>query len=227
MHDAAEFDNVHIHHIGRENRPVLVIDDFLPDPGLVLAQARQASFQPFVRFFPGVQAPYPFDRFSASVAPYSPIIKHALNIKQSPSVIECGLAMVTTPPEQLHPLQSIPHIDTIDPNRIAVLAYVSGERFGGTAFYRHKSTGFEAVTASRRKPYNSALDADIENHGVPERAYISDDTEIFEQIATFEAKPGRAIVYFSNSLHSGHIQHAADLTRDVTHGRLTLNAFLS
>ncbi|RME68752.1 MAG: hypothetical protein D6782_00745 [Alphaproteobacteria bacterium] len=218
---------VAIYFMGAEKRPIIVIENFIPEPGVLLEEAKRAAFRPFVRFFPGVQAPFPFARLNTFLAPHAAHICRAFGFAQLPPTIECGFALVTTPPDKLLPLQRIPHIDTPDNDRIAVLAYISGERFGGTAFYRHKSTGFEFIDAARVAAYNTALDRDVEKHGVPAPSYICGDTGLFERIAAFDAKPGRALIYHSNSLHSGTIRNAQALSNDVAEGRLTLNAFLA
>ncbi len=225
MAPAPVSEHIKLHLIGNERRPVLVIEDFLTDPSAIADEASGAVFQPFVRFFPGVQAPFAFDRMIDLCAPYAKIIGETFRLTNPSSLIECGLALVTTPAAALAPLQRIPHVDTTDPDRIAVLAYVSGPQFGGTAFYRHKSTNFEYLDDRRIAKYNQSLDRDIAQRGVPEPGYISGDTEIFDLIAKFDANPGRAIIYASNSLHSGWIQNADRLSTDVSRGRLTLNAF--
>src|SRR5262249_41352518 len=119
------------------------------------------------------------------------------------------------------------HVDTNQPHCVAVLAYLSGENLGGTAFYRHRSTGFERIDEGRSAAYNAALDRDVESHGLPAQAYMTGDTPLFEMIASFEAKPGRALVYSVQSLHSGFIHAPQNLSGDPATGRLTLNGFLS
>lgn len=212
---------------GVEKRPLIVIDGFLPDADALRTEAECANFRPFVRFFPGVQAPFSFDRMREFIAPHEGLIGDAFHLAAFPRLIECGFALVTTKPSDLAPLQRIPHIDTTDPQRLAILAYISGCQFGGTAFYRHKSTGFESIDDAKVETYNRSLDLDIERHGVPAPSYIAGDTPLFDLIAKIDAKPGRAIIYNSNSLHSGHIENAHRLQSSPATGRLTLNAFLS
>ena len=217
---------VSVRRIGSEQRSIIVIDGFLADPKALKSEAAAAPFQPHVRFFPGVQAPFAFERMERMLAPHNQLIRDTFELAQAISVFECGFALVTTPPARLAPLQRIPHIDTTDPHRIAVLCYISGEEFGGTAFYRHQATGYEFLDDARNAQYNAALDKDVERLGVPAADYIAGDTEIFKRIEKVDAKPGRAIIYASNSLHSGCIENSDKLSRDVTTGRLTLNAFL-
>lgn len=219
--------SIDVHKIGVEKRSLILIDGFLPSPERLVEVAKMATFQPNVRFFPGVQAPFPFQRMAELISPYARLICETFDFETCPEIFECGFAMVTTPPSALQPLQRIPHIDTTDPNRIAILAYISADKFGGTAFYQHRSTGYEYVDGSRLEEYNRQLDRDVDKFGVPPPAYITGDTDIFRQIAAYKGVSGRALIYRSNSLHSGMIQQTESLSHRVSHGRLTLNAFAS
>ncbi len=216
-----------IHRIGNEGRPIMVVDAFVDDVSALTEMARQAAFRSDVRFFPGVQAPFCFETMAGLVERYQTRFRSVFGGHADYQPIECGFALVTTPPEHLAPLQRIPHIDTTDDTRIAVLVYLGGAEFGGTAFYRHRSTGYEWLNAARLSHYNAMLDADVAKFGPPSADYISGDTDLFEQIAAFDAQPGRAIIYKSNSLHSGKIDNAGALSADPLKGRLTLNAFFT
>ena len=76
-----------------------------------------------------------------------------------PPVLETYFSIVTTPPEALAPIQRLPHVDGLEPDRIAILVYLSGAEQGGTAFYRQRSTGFETVNAARFPAFEAALKA--------------------------------------------------------------------
>ena len=55
------------------------------------------------------------------------------------------ISLVTTPPEKLTYLQRIPHIDSVASKELAFIHYLFKADLGGTAFYRHRKTGFEYV----------------------------------------------------------------------------------
>jgi len=141
-------------------------------------------------------------------------------------LVECNFSIVTTPPEALTPLQRLPHFDAADPGRIAVLHYLCGPSAGGTAFYRHRTTGFETVSLSRMEDYAERLDADLARHGDPKAEYLRGDTALFEQTYRVGAAFNRLVIYRGWTLHSGTVPAGLALSGDPRAGRLTVNTFL-
>ena len=109
---------------------------------------------------------------------------------------------------------------------IAMAVALLGPESGGTAFYRHRRTGFETVTPDREDMYNSALARDEREHGMPPPRFCYGDTDWFEQIDEVEAVPDRLVLYRGRQLHSGVIPDPTVLSADPRHGRLTINMFL-
>ena len=140
------------------------------------------------------------------------------------AVIASDFSLVTTPPEALTPIQRIPHFDGTDERVVAVLHYLTGD--GGTAFFRHRVTGYERVTEERASRYDEVLRADMRTHGMPDAAYVDGDTPVFAETERFEARFGRLLAYPGNALHSGRIPPGAALSDDPGAGRLTVNTFL-
>jgi hypothetical protein len=136
-------------------------------------------------------------------------------------------SIATTPSAELILPQRIPHIDGVEDGRIAIIHYLSHEAYGGTAFYRHRSTGFETVDAARHPGYVAALIEDFAAHGQPAPAYIQGDTAVFEAIARYDAVFNRALIYRSNLLHCAVLPNDTPLPADVRSGRLTVASFLS
>jgi hypothetical protein len=133
---------------------------------------------------------------------------------------------VTTRPADLTPIQRLPHFDGLEGERIALLHYLNGQDKGGTAFYRHRGTGFETITAERHAAYDAALHREVAQHGLPAPAYISGDTALYERIARFEARPNRALIYRGHLLHCAELPDDLDFTPDPRSARLTVNTFL-
>ena len=121
----------------------------------------------------------------------------------------------------------MPHIDTVQPDRIALVHYLSLDDIAGTAFFRHRSTGFEMISEARCALYNARLDAELSAAGEPPTGYINGDTMLFERIAHVEARYNRAVIYRSALLHSGAIRPDMPLDPDPLTGRLTVTAFLA
>lgn len=216
---------VRIDGIGRERQPVAVVDSCLADPAALLEAAIAQRYAPLARFYPGVRAPTPSRFYASLFAPLREVLRGTFGFTKGARVRECNFSLVTTPPEQLAPIQRLPHYDGVEPNVVAVLIYLGGVEHGGTSFYRHRRSGFESVTADRFETYRASLADDVRAFGLPRAEYYDADKR-FDLIARYEAAFNRALVYRGVTLHSGHILDAATLSSDPSIGRLTINAFL-
>lgn len=210
--------------IGTEGGVVVTIDNFLLDADqMVDYAARGASFVTAGALYPGVQAPLP--------APYplyahfftKALIPEAFGFADALDVIDCRatFSMMTVPPDKVGIRQRIPHMDMPDPDNIVVLHYLFDDPEGGTAFYRHRKTGFEAMDNDRRKIYEEILKDELAAH--PQDEYIRASSPIFEQIARYPAKFNRAILYRSNTLHAAAVASGFTYSKDPRQGRLTAN----
>jgi hypothetical protein len=213
-------------HLGREGEPLLCLDGLMQQPqALVDHAATHAEFVPAhgpAGGYPGIRAPAPLDYVEAVVRALDPVVRDAFALGAVRlGRAECNFSMVTQPPGDLAPSQRAPHIDTTDPLQFAFLHYLCGPEQGGTAFYRHRATGFEAITPERAAAYEAARAAEPD----PAPGYIHGDTYEFEQIGAADAAFDRLLVYRSRQLHSG--LPAGALASDPRHGRLTANIFLS
>ncbi|HEX8062062.1 MAG TPA: DUF6445 family protein [Allosphingosinicella sp.] len=217
-----------LHLIGREREPVMVLDGIMRRPEALVDYAASAvSFAPAGTpqgGYPGVRAPAPLNYVESLVKAMDPIVRRAFGLGQvGLARAECNFSMVTTAPEELTATQRVPHVDTYDALQFAFLHYLCGARFGGTAFYRQRSTGFEAITPQRGAAYVAARDGAAA--GVPPD-YIRGDSRDYEQIAAFEARFDRLLIYRSRLLHSGQIPPDMPRIADPRAGRLTANIFV-
>jgi hypothetical protein len=137
----------------------------------------------------------------------------------------CHFSLVTLPAEKLLFLQRIPHIDSLRSDGLATVHYLFHADWGGTAFYRHRRTGFERIDEQRRKEYFSCLEQESRGSDVAD-GYIDEDTALFERIAKVEGVFNRMVVYRRNSLHSGSIDNARVPPADPVTGRLSINTFI-
>ncbi|TMJ13028.1 MAG: hypothetical protein E6G94_12510 [Alphaproteobacteria bacterium] len=211
---------------GRESQPVILIDDMLTDPALWRYIGARAQFAPIRPYHPGVSAPLPAPLAEKFRTELSPLIGPAFGLDPVPPAGLSFLSLVTTPGEALAPIQRLPHVDGLEGDRIAILVYLSGADKGGTAFYRQRATGFETVDEGRREAFEAALEAGLAEHGPPPEGYISGDTALYEQVAAYEARENRGLIYRSHALHSAAVPPGAELSQDGAAGRLTLNLFL-
>ena len=152
---------VRVERIGQEANPVVVIDDVIARPeALAEFGARRSRFVPAAKYrnmYPGLLDGLLLPYVSALVLALHPIIVEAFGLEgpTKPDNARCNLCLVTQRPEQLGVMQRLPHVDTLDPTQFAILHYLCDERFGGTAFYRHRTTAFESLDVQRDPPSTS------------------------------------------------------------------------
>jgi hypothetical protein len=212
---------------GRERQPIVTIDDALADPDAVVAIAARHSFRPIGPFYPGVRAAVSEAIAMELIEQHLDDLTTHFGLTRSPLFHECYLSIVTTRPADLAPIQRLPHFDGTERERIAVLLYLDRAERGGTAFYRQRSTGFESVDADRFERYRRDLEAGIARAGMPDAAYISGDTPLFEQVHRVAGRFNRMIAYRGNTLHCADLHDAFEPVADAATGRLTLNLFLN
>lgn len=218
---------IRVERIGDEGEPVVVVERFSPDPDRLVAQAASSSFEVMGEFYPGVRARAPQFYFDGLAPVLAPVVREIFGYRERLTFDRALYSMVTTPPDRLSLAQRIPHIDGVEEGMIAILHHLSPEDRGGTGFYRHRSTGFETVDATRHAHYLEALRADFARHGEPVAGYIGGDTAIFDQIAYFAPTYNRALIYRSSLLHCAAVASDTTFPADVRAGRLTIASFLS
>lgn len=210
---------------------VVFIDDFLEDPQALVDAACQAAFRPCPgaderRGYPGVRAPAPRAYTESLTALMDPLIRvnfgvpEALPLKKTP----CAFSLTTVAPHDLGPLQRVPHFDASTPHYMAVLLYLCDERHGGTAFYRHRASGLQQITADNRDAYGERVYAEVDGRAPPPR-YFGDSDDRFELLGMLPARFNRLALYRGSLLHSAIVHPATGLASDPRQGRLTVNTF--
>lgn len=215
-----------VHRFGREREPVVQIDGFSGQPEALLAAGHAAQYQPGGASYPGIRAwadPAYLDlRRDLMFAVMQRVFGFTRGIRCEASTY----SLVTLAEDALAPLQRIPHYDHAGGEIVAVMHYLLGGESGGTAFYRHRRTGFETITPAREAAYNAALAEDERQYGMPPARYHHGNSDRYELIGEIAAAPDRLILYRGRLLHSGVIPDPAALSADPAQGRLTINMFL-
>ena len=213
--------------VGREGHPLLIIDNVMSEPERLIEIARTAVFErPAHTRYPGLNAPLPDYYGQGILSVVNPLLARGFGMPAHLRKTMFGfLALATQPPEDLEPIQKVPHHDSPDPFRIAMVHYLCQDMAGGTAFFRHKATGFEGVDARRRPDYVREATAELEAAGGQLTRHVTGETPNYEMIDFAELKFNRLIIYRSHVLHSGLLE-GAHLTDDPLTGRLTANSFI-
>lgn len=218
--------SIRIDHVGEERQPVVVVENFAPDPEALIAAAETLRFAPMGEYYPGVRAPVTRAYFEGLAPVLTPVMREVFGARERIDFTRALYSLATTPPAALTLAQRIPHIDGVTEGMIAIIHYLAREDRGGTAFYRHRTTGFETVDAARHRPYLDALRRDFDTQGEPAPAYIEGDTPLFERIACYDAVFNRALIYRSSLLHCAVLPNDTVLSGTVREGRLTVASFL-
>ena len=218
-------ENARITAISPQNHPMATVNGFLADPIAVISQACLQEFAKITPQYPGLRAALPDAVLSAWSSALSPFLSRVFGEGPGRWSMQAWYSIVSLPPERLHPIQRLPHVDGTDPRQVAMMLYLHRTGHGGTAFFRHRSTGLEALTAADWPHYKAALEGEIAQHGLPPAAYVTDGAPHFERIHASEGGFNQAMFYRGNLLHSGVIDNAAPLSPDPREGRLTINAF--
>ncbi len=211
-----------VQRLGDEKELLLIVDDALDRVDDLVAQAGLADFKPpsGESLYPGLNAPLP--------ATYLPMMMTALNRPMS-EIFGVPLAsqtrvfgffgLMTVEAAAMTRPQATPHIDAFHLHGLAGVHYLGSGEFGGTAFYRHKTTGFERITPSRSHKYQTLRAAEL--------ATAADPATLYDDIAYVEPLPNRLILYRAGQLHSARLTNSPTLPTHASRGRLTANLFIN
>ncbi len=218
-----------VHRFGHEAEPIVVIDGFSGWSDGLAANAKDAAFEA-VSGYPGIRAainPRDYVAQSDKASVLARALREQFAFDGKVRFESCCFSIVTVQPDQLAPQQRIPHFDEARAHVVAIVHYIRAQPESGTAFYRHRRSGFEAITPDRLREYevNKAAD-DAEFGAIPAR-YQRGNCERYELIGQISARPDRLIAYRGRQLHSGNIIGAVPApSRAVHDGRLTVTGFI-
>jgi len=210
--------------------PCVVIDDFLLDPDVLVADAvkyRDGFAHAPHNAFPGLEMRMP-DGFSARLDEFfMQHIRSRLGARRTSQMFS-RLSMVSLAPDRLRPLQRVCHHDNYasSPEQCfpaSVLYLFKDQELGGTSFYRPRQP--VAETYDLFDVWANMADEDFTRLIKAEPAYLTASNDYFELVATVPAAYNRAIFYDGGIFHNSHITHPELLTNDPSTGRLTLNGF--
>lgn len=207
---------------------MLVIDNLVANADELVELAAGKYFGDVVSYYPGVRAKAPLsyqqfvlEQLRGVFTDYFGLQGHTLRFTM------CHFSLVTTAPEKLEHLQRIPHIDSLLSSELAFIHYLFKRNHGGTAFYRHRKTGFEVIDRARRAEYMACVEEEKNGPNKPQIQFIDGDTELYERVGSQEGVFNRMLVYRRNSLHSGSIGREFIPDPNPRTGRLSINGFVA
>lgn len=219
--------SVRLQHVGAERQPLMIVDDVLAEPQAMIDAARLANFYvPHHTNYPGINAPIPQSYYLTVIAALRGPIEAAFGLPCSAYLSYFGFfALATVGAAEAQPVQKIPHRDSPDPNRLAMVHYLCRGNFGGTGFFRHRATGYESVDASRQAIYESTARRELAETPLSTHRYADARTCNYEPIGHSDVGFNRLIIYRSHVLHTALLADDAG-SADPAVGRLTANGFI-
>lgn len=214
-----------LEHFSGANHALVTVPGILERPEWAIEQAVLQNFAKITPQYPGVRAALPDPVIRAWLAALTPLLDQHFGGGQRGWQMQAWFSLVTTPPAELLPIQRLPHVDGTDPAQVAMMLYLHRTGHGGTAFFRHLSTGLESLTAADYPRYAAAVQAEYGRTGLPPAAYPTDGAPHFARTHVVPGAFNEAVFYRGNILHSGVIDNAAPLVGNPREGRLTINAF--
>jgi hypothetical protein len=214
--------------IGREAAPLLVIDNVVAAPDELVELAASKMFSDAPSYYPGKRAKAPLSYQRFILEELRPLIdEHFGAAGRQLRFTECNFSLVMTPRENLSYLQRLPHVDSLQNNELAMIHYLFRANHGGTAFYRHRETGYEFVDKPRQLEYLAHVEREKTGPHAPAAGYINGDTPLYEQIASEDGVFNRLLMYRRTTLHSASLDPSFVPDPNPRSGRLSINAFLA
>jgi hypothetical protein len=214
--------------IGRENAPLIVIDDVVPRAESLVDLAATKVFSDVVTYYPGIRAKVPLTYQQTILEQYGVLVSDYFGMPGARlRFTGCHFAIATTPPERLDILQRIPHVDSFINAQLAFIHYLFKADLGGTAFFRHRKTGFEFVDEARASEFMTCRDQENTGPDAPAAAYIDGSTPLYEEISTQQAVFNRMLIYRRTSLHCARLVPGYMRDPSPRTGRLSITGFLA
>ena len=218
---------VQLRRIGQEQQPVLVVDNVLADPDAMVDAARAAAFYaPPHTHYPGLNAPLPEAYYRTVLTALRGPIEAAFGLSREAYLKYFGFfALATIRAADAAPIQKIPHHDSPDPDRLAMVHYLCRGAHGGTGFFCHRATGFESIDGARHAGYIAIAQSELAQDEPGRAGYADARTPRYALIDQAECVFNRLILYRNHVLHSALLRPEAG-SADPGKGRLTANGFI-
>ena len=228
MFDVSREVSVRIVRIGRENQPLLIVDTVLAQPQAMIDYAASADFYvPPHTHYPGANANVPEAYYRTVINLLRQPLEAAFGVPRLSYLNYFGfLGLSTQAAVDATPAQRVPHVDSYDPNRLAMVHYLCSEAYGGTGFFRHQASGFESVDQGRAKTYVDAVMAERDHVDLQPPAFPAEGMPLYDLIGKSDAVFNRLIVYRSHVFHAPLLGDGG-ASADPRRGRLTANGFIT
>ncbi|EGF91724.1 histidyl-tRNA synthetase, class IIA [Asticcacaulis biprosthecium C19] len=224
---------IQVKDIGIEGHRVVIVDDAVPHAeGLVRVAAARVFAPVSGNSYPGLrhdftpQSDPEWSYITYILKRYGPIMQDTFGFSAF-RLASAAFSLMTRRPHEAHPMTRIPHYDEVGEAKYALLHFLTPQPQGGTAFFRHRRTGFERISAERKAAFHEGLRQDLAAYGEPAPGFMAGSNEAYEQTAYFEGRFNRLLIYSGALLHSAQVPSNFTFSANPAKGRLTTNLFLN
>ena len=214
--------------IGADQQELMRVDSYIQGAEILRQDAiARNDFAVADSFYPGVRMSISDAYIIGLVRNFQGIIGDffGLDLRKIKSAAS-KFSIVTFKPQDLKPMQRIPHFDAPSRNSLAVIHYLCDAPDSGTGFFRHSETGYEYIDNSRFGNYQASLMSRLQDPARQPKGYISGGTEDYSEIVSHTAVYNRLLMYRGSSLHSGIIGPDYNFDPSPETGRLTVTSFI-
>lgn len=214
--------------IGADQQELVRVDSYIQGVDKLKQDAiARNNFTVADSFYPGVRMSISDAYIVALVRNFQTVIRDVFNLDlRTIKKAVAKYSIVTSRPEDLAPMQLIPHFDAPSRSSLAVIHYLCDAPDSGTAFYRHRETGHEYIDRQRLEQYEGSIKRQLQDPTVHPSSYICGDTEAYSKIASCSTLYNRLLMYRGSSLHSGIIKPNYNFDPSPETGRLTITSFI-
>lgn len=219
--------SVSVKYVGQQQTPVVIceLSNALATYLINQASSYRPDWSQPSTIYPGLWSKVPQGFEQALLEFIQPFVTRYYFPRTAQRAVSC-YAMATTDKTQLKVGQRLPHFDSVDPYQLASVLYLCDQSFGGTGFYRHKSTGIEKVTDSNCSEFMQGVSDGLAQYGPPEAEFSGQCGNLFGTLFECSASVGRLVLYPSALLHAGLVNSAKNTECHPKRGRLTITSFI-
>lgn len=216
-----------VYNLGPEAEPLIVVDGLMSQPDrMVDFAADEGAYGPAGAAYPGIRCTIPETYMLNVHGALKPLLQSVFGVPvEQPMSLSASYSMITQPAREMRHVQRVPHIDRTGPHDLAMVHYLCGPEFGGTAFFRHRSTGFQRLTPKTQPVHDAALSQELKTRVLPAQ-FPDADHPLYEKVGHVDARFDRLVIYRAGILHSPDIHQESHFSADPRLGRLTVTAFL-
>lgn len=186
--------------LGNREVPLFCVDNIFSDPDAVRRFAFTREFPTSQAYYPGRHQPLNVSEpgVSGFCAFIADLLSRATRKAITAGSIVTDFSILTTPEKKLLGLQGQPHIDGTP---MLGVIYLNDGDYGGTVFFRNRTTGSMKVFTPVEKAHYSEI-TNAQHQAAQQTKFIVDSDGDWEKIEVIDGIKNRLVIWPGNVFHS-------------------------